>query len=203
MLVLPLVCHPATPCDFVQGFTVRVDALGEGRTVFYYRLEGDIDRLRLPSQQRPRHVDELWRHTCFEAFIAPEAASAYLEFNFSPSSVWAIYRFDDYRSGMRALHPEPAPRIVCRRRLQHLEADVEVQLDPLIPYLLPAATENATIADGTASPATGARLGLSAVLEDLHGQISYWALAHPPGKPDFHCAKSFTAQLPQAPGRME
>lgn len=201
MLVLPLICHPATPCDFVQGFTVRVDALGEGQTVFYYMLDGDIDRLRLPPQQRPGHVDELWRHTCFEAFIAPEATSTYLEFNFSPSSVWAVYRFDDYRSGMRVLHPELAPRIVCRRRLQQLETDVEVQLDPLMPYLRQPAAENGT-SDGTAAhPTAGARLGLSAVLEDRHGQVSYWALAHPPGRPDFHRAESFVARLPQAPER--
>jgi len=202
MLVLPLICHPATPCDFVQSFTVRVDALGEGRTVFYYRLDGDIDRLRLPPQQRPRHVDELWQHTCFEAFIAPEATSSYLEFNFSPSSVWAIYRFDDYRAGMRALHPELPPRIVCRRRLQQLETDVEVQLDPLMPHLRRPAAENVGADGAAAHPAAGARLGLSAVLEDLHGQISYWALAHPPGEPDFHHAESFVAQLPQAPERM-
>ncbi|AMN45860.1 hypothetical protein ACG33_01795 [Steroidobacter denitrificans] len=212
MPALPLICHPATPCDFVQRFTVRIDTLGQGRTVFHYRLDGDIDRLRLPPRQPPCHVDELWRHTCFEAFIAPETASAYLEFNFSPSRTWAIYRFDDYRAGMRALHPEPAPRIVCRRRLQQLETDVVVQLDPLIPYLQPAAGENATIADRTATGGADPclSLGLSAVLEDLQGRISYWALAHPLGRPDFHCAEGFVAQLPlppasapaPAPGRM-
>ena len=31
-----------------------------------------------------------------------------------------------------------------------------------------------------------AGLGLSAILEEEDGTISYWALAHPPGRPDFH-----------------
>src|SRR3546814_3736372 len=35
-------------------------------------------------------------------------------------------------------------------------------------------------------PDNGAKLALSAVIEELDGTKSYWALAHPPGKPDFH-----------------
>ncbi len=38
-------------------------------------------------------------------------------------------------------------------------------------------------------------LGLSAVIEDRSGALSYWALKHPPGKPDFHHADSFTLQI--------
>ncbi len=30
------------------------------------------------------------------------------------------------------------------------------------------------------------RLGLSAVVEANDGTLSYWALRHPPGRPDFH-----------------
>jgi hypothetical protein len=40
------------------------------------------------------------------------------------------------------------------------------------------------------------RLGLSAVIEDMAGGKSYWALAHPPGKADFHHADSFARELP-------
>jgi hypothetical protein len=40
------------------------------------------------------------------------------------------------------------------------------------------------------------RLGLSAVIEDKAGGKSYWALAHPPGKADFHHADSFARELP-------
>jgi hypothetical protein len=38
-------------------------------------------------------------------------------------------------------------------------------------------------------------LGLSAIVEDTNGGKSYWALAHPPGKPDFHHADCFTLEL--------
>jgi hypothetical protein len=42
------------------------------------------------------------------------------------------------------------------------------------------------------------RLGLSAVIEDRSGQKSYWALAHPPGRPDFHHEDCFALELTPA-----
>jgi hypothetical protein len=39
------------------------------------------------------------------------------------------------------------------------------------------------------------RLGLSAVIEDTSGRMSYWALAHPAGKPDFHHLDCFAYEL--------
>jgi hypothetical protein len=40
------------------------------------------------------------------------------------------------------------------------------------------------------------RLGLSAVIEEASGRLSYWALTHPPGKPDFHHSDCFALELP-------
>ena len=48
---------------------------------------------------------------------------------------------------------------------------------------------------GLGSPAVELRLALAAVLEDQQGALSYWALAHPPGKPDFHHPAGFTLEL--------
>jgi hypothetical protein len=42
------------------------------------------------------------------------------------------------------------------------------------------------------------RLGLSALIEDRSGGMSYWALAHPPGKPDFHHTDSFALEFSPA-----
>ena len=39
-------------------------------------------------------------------------------------------------------------------------------------------------------------LGISAVIEEQDGRLSYWALAHPPGKPDFHHRDCFALRLP-------
>ena len=42
------------------------------------------------------------------------------------------------------------------------------------------------------------RLGLSAVIEETTGRKSFWALAHPPGKADFHHPDCFAFELPAA-----
>jgi hypothetical protein len=39
------------------------------------------------------------------------------------------------------------------------------------------------------------RVGISAIVEEVDGSKSYWALAHPEGKPDFHHADCFTLEL--------
>jgi hypothetical protein len=42
------------------------------------------------------------------------------------------------------------------------------------------------------------KLGLSAVIEEKDGTLSYWALAHPPGRADFHDPACFALELPAA-----
>jgi hypothetical protein len=39
------------------------------------------------------------------------------------------------------------------------------------------------------------RLGLTAVIEQANLAKSYWALAHPPGEPDFHHRDGFALTL--------
>ena len=99
----------------------------------------------------------------------------YREFNFSPSSEWAAYAFSGYRKGGE-LGVELAPGTVMHRTGDRLELDAEIRRD-----FLP--------------PGRSLRLGLSAVLEDADGVLSYWALQHPPGKPDFHHTDAFALQL--------
>ena len=41
-------------------------------------------------------------------------------------------------------------------------------------------------------------VGLCAVIEDARGSLSYWALKHPPGKPDFHQRDAFALELDEA-----
>jgi len=182
MPALALTCHPSAPCTFVRALDVRLDWLGEDVLALRYRVEGDLDRLRIPAERRSAHADGLWRHTCFEAFVKRGDTPAYLELNFSASGEWALYGFDDYRHGMRPLAPREAPGIVGRRSGDVFAADVRVHLGGVL--------------DGRAH-AGPLRLGVAAVLEDTQGQLYYWALAHPSERPDFHHADSFTLSLAQ------
>ncbi|MBL8269240.1 DOMON-like domain-containing protein [Steroidobacter sp.] len=183
MHATPLLLHPSTPNDVLTGITVEVDSLTADLLVLYYRIAGDIDRLQLPAQAASKFQHELWKHTCLEAFIALPDSDVYFEFNFSPSSQWAVYRFDGYRQGMTPVHPAVPPRVIMRRREGELDADVDIHLGA-IPGL-------------TADEIKGRelRLAVSAVTQDEQGRNSYWALAHPPGKPDFHDREGFALVL--------
>ena len=133
--------------------------------------EGDVDVVAWPDPRPQARSDELWKHTCFEVFV--RTAQGYVEFNLSPSSAWASYRFDGYREGIK-----PADEVATVLGLDGgedylaLEAKVELPGDAPGP------------------------IALSAVIQDLAGRNTYWALAHPAGKPDFHHPDSFVLELP-------
>ena len=103
--------HPDSLCDPVTHIEVDVARPHAGSLLLSYSVTGKIGDLRIPPVVTAARADELWRHTCFEAFVGNSADAAYYEFNFAPSTQWAAYRFDSYRSGMRVATEMSAPRI--------------------------------------------------------------------------------------------
>jgi hypothetical protein len=166
--------HPAAPC----GAAIEVDATaarpGPGLLKLTYVVTGDLGALYLPPAGQPMRANELWKRTCFEAFVRPGADKAYFEFNFAPTRWWASYRFDGYREGMADAGITPSD-IQAHTGGERFELTVTLDL--------------------SAWPDRPWRLGLSAVIEELNGEKSYWALAHPPVKPDFHHADGFVLEL--------
>jgi hypothetical protein len=142
-------------------------------------IKGDIAGLRLPSEVPSRFAEGLWRHTCFEVFIRCGGSPSYHEFNFSPSREWAVYAFERYRQASPIAHEALDPRIVVHSSHSTLTLEAEIALPRLSQMHV----------DGALS------LGLSAVIEDNEAALSYWALAHPSDKPDFHHPDSFTLHL--------
>jgi hypothetical protein len=167
--------HPATPCEAVHAIAAEVNRGDGGRLAVRFHLSGRLDGLVLPAPAEPQRADELWRHTCFEAFVRPGSGEPYLEFNLAPSGRWAAYAFDGYRAGMRNAEDVVPPRIALTQTPQGLGLSATLSGLP---------------------PDAPLRLGLSAVIEEAGGRISYWALAHPPGRPDFHAADCFALELP-------
>jgi hypothetical protein len=173
-----LACHPETPTDAVRAMRACVRRNAGGIAVSYV-VEGDPGRLRVPPPREPRAVDELWRHTCCEAFVARKGEAAYREYNFSPSGEWAAYAFERYRARCaEGASPLSPPRIAVRLTRDALELDATIALDGL-------------------AQRAGARLtlALAAVIESDEGRLSCWALRHPPGKPDFHHPDAFALEL--------
>ena len=154
----------------VAGVAAEIARDGRGSFALRFLLRGDAVALRLPERAAPRFADELWRTTCFEAFIKPVGDPGYYEFNFSPSGEFAAYRFAGYRSGM-------APR-------PHL-ADPAISIETVAGGLDGAIAPQLAWSGEEAS-ARAWRVGLAAIVEEASGDKSYWALAHPAGAPDFH-----------------
>ncbi len=72
------------------------------------------------------------------------------------------------------MSPQPVIRVHRSAQRLVLEAEVPLEMPPLYRSI---------------------RLGLSAVVEAVDGELSYWALRHPPGEPDHHHVDAFALQL--------
>ena len=172
-----LIRHPDFPCEAVAAIEAEAERPAGRRLVLRYWLEGVTDALVIPPGIRER-ADGLWRHTCFEAFVRASGAEGYRELNVATGS-WAAYRFDGYRAGM---------------------ADADIG-PPDIHLSGPGGRFTLTAAWELDLPADAAwRVGVSCVIEERGGRLSYWALKHPAGRPDFHDPDCFVAELP-APDR--
>ncbi|MBU6283332.1 DOMON-like domain-containing protein [bacterium] len=176
-----LVDHASTPLPAV---TVAADALRVGRGLlrFDWTVEGPLEALLLPDPCEPRAADDLWRHTCLEAFVRPAGARAYVELNLSPSRAFAVYRFRAYRERDDAAGRPSAPtRIEARREGARLVLSARLDVAAVL---------------GDPEAASGPLdVGLSAVVETADGRVAYFALRHPEGKPDFHHDDAFALRL--------
>jgi hypothetical protein len=179
---LALVLHPDSRCTAAKHIEVEVARPHAGHLLLHYCVAGKMSELRMPPVTAPTRGDELWRHTCFEAFVRAPPRAAYCEFNFAPSTQWAAYRFSGYRNGMSVESDISMPRVEVQSNGAYYQLQASLELDCL-PHLPSDAVW---------------RLGLSVVIEETSGQKSYWALAHPPGKADFHHSDCFAYELPAA-----
>ena len=172
--MIALVPHPQMPAAGVRGVHAAAARTSHGMLALRYRIEGDLERLRIPPPRTPAPGERLWHHLCCEVFVGPGSGSAYREFNFSPSGEWAAYAFERYREGAPLAVPDPG--IALWREDGALELSASVAVEP-----------------------GRLRVGLCAVIEEGDGTLSpilsYWALRHPAPRPDFHHAAGFALEV--------
>jgi hypothetical protein len=174
----PLLPHPDTPEPAVRAISVGVERHG-AKLWLRFVVECDVEAIAWPKATAPSFADGLWQHTCFEVFVSDGHNSAYIEGNFSPSSQYAFYAFSGYRENMAPLHDAADPEIGLDLASDQFALEVTMDMDNFASEL---ATKDWTI-------------GLSAVIENAHGQKSYHALSHYEGAPDFHHAACFILEL--------
>jgi hypothetical protein len=172
--MLRLICHAITPTKLVQSVTCYSTLNEDGQLWIRYHVDAPVDCLVLSSNESTQRVDDLWKTTCFEVFILYGDGTEYIELNFASSGQWAAYTFSDYRNktGNLALASHPDIGIDFGDEYFALEAIVDLP-KPIARSIL--------------------SMGLSVVIEELSGQVSYWALSHAPDKPDFHHRDCFIA----------
>lgn len=161
-----LICHPDTPAEQIHSISVAITYMA-GKWRLAFTVAGKMPFM--PEPARPERTDGLWLSTCFELFVKG-GDEGYTEFNFAPSTRWAAYRFTGYRQDMSEIELV-TPHILA------IESGIQVEMEYPV-------DDSADI-----------RLGLSAIIEELDGTKSCWALAHPPGRPDFHHPDCFALKI--------
>ena len=170
--------HSSTPpTDPGLKVWANVDYAGSlGATAtanIWFGVGAPAQRFVIPDGE-PDRADELWKTTCFEAFLREAGQKRYREWNFAPSGQWATYDFSSQRKGMKNADVDQAPYIRMEDNLTWWALGATIAVDAEKKW----------------------ELGLSAVLEEKDGTKSYWALAHGGDKPDFHSPDCFVARLP-------
>ena len=170
----PLTAHPAHPPARVESVEARIIGADDNWLRLRWRIER-AQALVVPPFAGKGRADELWKTTCFELFLRPDGGASYCEFNLSPSERWAAYDFCGYREGVAERPAEREPQTTIRQGSSFAIFDAAIPL--------------------TALPASDCAMNLAAVIEEEGGAKSYWALAHPADKPDFHDPACFTSTL--------
>ncbi len=157
----------------------------------HYELCGAIATLKIPPPAtQPSRQNGLWQTTCFECFLAVKGTTQYWEINLSPAGHWNVYRFSAYRQGMQPELAWSSLPVCVQRNVQSaapkpdrqpetetLQLDLELNLTAIV------------------SPEQSLEIGISAVVQQQDGTITYWALNHPGPEADFHQRDSFTLDL--------
>jgi len=178
MILQELIPHPSDPESPIKRLLSGCARIAGGAISFRFIAQGEIRQLQIPSDGEGRRRDELWRTTCFEAFLK-RPDGGYLELNFSPSKDWAAYDFSDYRKGMTDSGSIASIEILTDHFEDALMVDTKVRF----------------AANWALSESGSLAIGLTAVMEDISGRKSHWAILHPAEKPDFHHPDGFVYRL--------
>jgi hypothetical protein len=159
---------PFAPVSSIDSLSCTIEAINEPAAMnISFLIKGDLNQISWPEDVQTSEA--LWKHTCFEYFIAAVDDEYYYEFNQSPSGAWASYRFSRYRTDMTI-----AENIVADKFLMSLDEETcDVQLEVAFPH------------------GSEFQLGLSVILEDMNAQLHYFSLSHPQDKPDFHAREHY------------
>ncbi|MEH2127076.1 DOMON-like domain-containing protein [Nostoc sp.] len=139
-----------------------------------YNLGDDLKEIAItPPSNAPSRKYELWKDTCFEFFLGIKDSARYWEFNLSPAGHWNVYRFEGYRQGMQEETAFEKLPFSVHNQADSLALALDVDLDKIV------------------SAEQAIEIGITTVIKNIDGNVSYWALTHRGEEADFHLRDSF------------
>ncbi len=130
-----------------------------------------------PNKER---LVKLWEKTCFEFFLKNEHGE-YVEFNFSPNFEWNCFYFPKKGDPLKEWELMSRPNTEILLSLDHYFIVVELRKELFPPGFFDQKTE--------------LKAGMTSVIKDKKGALSYWALTHSDSRPNFHHFDSFTMKV--------
>lgn len=142
-----------------------------------YKVTGKELPLIDLGHEIPQHkrVIKLWEKTCFELFIKNQKDS-YVEFNFSPEFEWNAFYF--VKKGATLTEYE---------RIDSVKTDILLSLNV---FHLIVQIDKRKFPDGFFD-GNELSAGVTSVVKQKNGSLSYWALSHEDTRPNFHDFRSF------------
>ena len=178
---------PFADNDLSRNLTIGGAVSRAGNTLSVsYLLAGEIEKVVLPElASTSDRGEKLWEATCFELFLGAGLERAkdllYREFNFSPSGAWNVLTLQGYRYATQEEPSFESLPFIVEKSDEGLKLEATIDIRSLVDEARPV------------------RLGVSAVIlvTDAAGdaQETFWAVAHPTSKPDFHHPNSFALSL--------
>jgi hypothetical protein len=148
----------------------------DNKLTISYILFGNIQEVQIPPPSDiPERKHELWKDTCFEFFLGVKDFPGYWEFNFSPAGHWNVYRFDEYRQGMKEETAFDVLPFTVEHQADSLTLVVNIDLDQIV------------------SPKQVLDIGITAVIKYVDEKVTYWAITHSGTVADFHLRDTFTS----------
>ena len=159
--------HPYQPC--YEKIQIEGDVqFAEGKLTVKFQWTDPDEKIVIGDALELERKAELWKHTCFEAFLHAEHHENYYEINLTPDGGWNAYEFQKYRTPQP---PQESQNLVLLSF--HLEENlVEAQFHLKDQHHVWWCS-------------------LTAVIELVDGKKHYFAVEHKGDRPDFHLKESF------------
>jgi hypothetical protein len=142
-----------------------------------FSIKNGVDLIDLGTSTPSRtRVIKLWEKTCFEFFLK-NTNDNYIEFNFSPNFEWNCFYFKKQGDPLLEYSKMTIPKLDILLSSSH--------------YLLIAEIKKELFPEHFFDKKLELSMGLTSVIKDKLGRMSYWALDHKDTRPNFHHFDSF------------